>query len=134
MHYHGRGRTPGVLAMVVSWGVEMNELLAFQLRSMNDIPLLWKLPVKIENNSRVSYPCMFFSLTGNPIADVFAVCARENNAILAIADGVNWGEKARIAGQCAVRGAVDFLEAVLFQDGRVFRTTKVLYEEKHIKF
>lgn len=65
-----------------------------------------------------------FSL-GNPIADVFAVCARENNAILAIADGVNWGDKARVAAQCAVRGAVDFLEAVLFQDKRKFRTTKV---------
>lgn len=31
---------------------------------------------------------------GLPIADVFAIIARENNAILALADGVNWGEGA----------------------------------------
>ncbi|XP_055346065.1 LOW QUALITY PROTEIN: uncharacterized protein LOC129593660 [Paramacrobiotus metropolitanus] len=64
---------------------------------------------------------------GNPVADVFAVCARDNNAILAIADGVNWGDKAKVAAQCAVRGAVDFLEAVLFHDGRLFRSTKELF-------
>ncbi|GMS84752.1 hypothetical protein PENTCL1PPCAC_6927, partial [Pristionchus entomophagus] len=46
---------------------------------------------------------------GNPIADVYAVCARENNAILALADGVNWGEGARLAARCAVRGAMDHL-------------------------
>ncbi|KAG7167580.1 PP2C-like domain-containing protein, partial [Homarus americanus] len=31
---------------------------------------------------------------GNPIADAFGVVAREDSAILALADGVNWGEKA----------------------------------------
>ncbi|KAF8362108.1 hypothetical protein PRIPAC_89031 [Pristionchus pacificus] len=46
---------------------------------------------------------------GNPIADVYAVCARENNAILALADGVNWGDGARLAARCAVRGAMDHL-------------------------
>jgi hypothetical protein len=33
--------------------------------------------------------------SGDPIADTFAVCARKNNCILLIADGVNWGEKSR---------------------------------------
>nr|CAD7400367.1 unnamed protein product [Timema cristinae] len=38
---------------------------------------------------------------GNPIADCFAVVARRNSAILAIADGVNWGEKACVAARSA---------------------------------
>ncbi|CAK5107278.1 unnamed protein product [Meloidogyne enterolobii] len=46
---------------------------------------------------------------GHPIADVFGIIARENNAILALADGVNWGEGARLAARCAIRGAIDHL-------------------------
>lgn len=30
---------------------------------------------------------------GDPIADCFAIAARPNAAILALADGVNWGKK-----------------------------------------
>uniref|UniRef100_A0A915KAF9 PPM-type phosphatase domain-containing protein n=1 Tax=Romanomermis culicivorax TaxID=13658 RepID=A0A915KAF9_ROMCU len=51
---------------------------------------------------------------GNPIADVFGVVARENNCILALADGVNWGEKSRLAARSAVRGALDYLSASLY--------------------
>lgn len=40
---------------------------------------------------------------GTPIADVFGIIARENNAIMALADGVNWGEGARLAARCAIR-------------------------------
>uniref|UniRef100_A0A915LGR1 PPM-type phosphatase domain-containing protein n=1 Tax=Meloidogyne javanica TaxID=6303 RepID=A0A915LGR1_MELJA len=46
---------------------------------------------------------------GHPIADVFGIIARENNAILALADGVNWGDGARLAARCAIRGAIDHL-------------------------
>ncbi|XP_028968345.1 PP2C-like domain-containing protein CG9801 [Galendromus occidentalis] len=52
--------------------------------------------------------------TGEPIADAFGLCVRENSAILALADGVNWGEKSCLAAQCAVHGCVDYLNKALF--------------------
>lgn len=33
---------------------------------------------------------------GDPIADCFGIVARPNSAILALADGVNWGKKALV--------------------------------------
>lgn len=73
-----------------------------------------------------------FIFLGNPIADVFAVISRENCCILALADGVNWGEKSRLAARCAVRGAVDYLNFHLFSsqsvcmpEHRPIRTTHV---------
>ena len=51
---------------------------------------------------------------GDPIADVYAVIARPNNAILAVADGCNWGPKPRQAARCAVRGSVEYLNQKLF--------------------
>ncbi|VDM39962.1 unnamed protein product [Toxocara canis] len=53
---------------------------------------------------------------GNPIADVFGIVARDNNVIMALADGVNWGEGARLAARCAIRGAIDHLNCHLFAD------------------
>ena len=46
-------------------------------------------------------------IAGDPIADVFGVVARENSAILALADGVNWGRKSRLAARCAVRAVME---------------------------
>ncbi|CAI4222321.1 unnamed protein product [Auanema sp. JU1783] len=46
---------------------------------------------------------------GEPVADVWGVVARNNNGVLALADGVNWGEGARLAARCAIRGALDHL-------------------------
>lgn len=51
---------------------------------------------------------------GEPIADCFAVVARENSAILVLADGVNWGQKACIAARAAVHGCVDYLNKSMF--------------------
>ncbi|XP_064093432.1 uncharacterized protein LOC135206119 isoform X3 [Macrobrachium nipponense] len=51
---------------------------------------------------------------GNPIADAFGVVAREDSAILALADGVNWGEKASIAARCAVHGCLHHLNTALY--------------------
>ncbi|KAF2365697.1 PPM-type phosphatase domain [Trinorchestia longiramus] len=51
---------------------------------------------------------------GNPIADAFGVVARYNSAVLALADGVNWGEKACLAARCAVHGCLAHLNAALF--------------------
>lgn len=64
---------------------------------------------------------------GNPIADVYAVCARENNAILALADGVNWGEGARLAARCAVRGAMDHLNHCIIN--QQFNNTNEVFHE-----
>uniref|UniRef100_A0A914P1T8 PPM-type phosphatase domain-containing protein n=1 Tax=Panagrolaimus davidi TaxID=227884 RepID=A0A914P1T8_9BILA len=58
---------------------------------------------------------------GTPIADVFGIISRENNAIIALADGVNWGEGARLAARCAIRGALDHLNAAV--ENNSFETT-----------
>uniref|UniRef100_A0A0A9W8C6 PP2C-like domain-containing protein CG9801 n=1 Tax=Lygus hesperus TaxID=30085 RepID=A0A0A9W8C6_LYGHE len=51
---------------------------------------------------------------GEPIADCFAVVAREDSAILVLADGVNWGAKASLAARAAVHGCVDYLNQALY--------------------
>jgi hypothetical protein len=60
---------------------------------------------------------------GTPIADVFGIIARENNAVVALADGVNWGEASRLAARCAIRGAIDHLNSAI--ERAAFETTKV---------
>lgn len=45
-------------------------------------------------------------ITGEPIADSFAVIARKDNALLVAADGVNWGEKSKKAARSAIYGVV----------------------------
>lgn len=47
--------------------------------------------------------------SGDPVADVYAVVAGENSCILVLADGVNWGEKSRLAARCAVAGCLQYL-------------------------
>ncbi|XP_014485550.1 PREDICTED: PP2C-like domain-containing protein CG9801 isoform X2 [Dinoponera quadriceps] len=51
---------------------------------------------------------------GEPIADCFGIVARPNSAILALADGVNWGTKASIAARSAVHGSIEYLNRALF--------------------
>ena len=53
---------------------------------------------------------------GNPIADCFAIVARKDSAILALADGVNWGQKACVAARSAVHGCVEYLNKAIFSD------------------
>ncbi|CAF3463624.1 unnamed protein product [Rotaria sp. Silwood1] len=65
-------------------------------------------------------------VNGEPIADCFAICAQENNAILSIADGVNWGYKPRLAARCAIHGAMACLNQQLFE--RKLNTTKDVFE------
>lgn len=48
---------------------------------------------------------------GDPIADVFGVLTLENSAILALADGVGWGKKPRLAARCAVHGVMQHMAA-----------------------
>ncbi|UYV60493.1 hypothetical protein LAZ67_1001321 [Cordylochernes scorpioides] len=54
--------------------------------------------------------------SGDPVADTFGLCVRENSAVLVLADGVNWGPKSRLASQCAVRGCMDYLNRCLYQE------------------
>lgn len=51
---------------------------------------------------------------GDPIADVFSIVVRSNNCILAVADGVNWGIKPRLAARCAVHGVMEYLNVDLY--------------------
>ena len=44
-----------------------------------------------------------------------------------MADGVNWGEGARTAARCAVRGAIDHLN-VQIEDNSLCTTTDVFHE------
>nr|pir hypothetical protein F33G12.6 - Caenorhabditis elegans [Caenorhabditis elegans] len=53
---------------------------------------------------------------GEPIADVWGVVGRNNNGVMALADGVNWGEGARLAARCAIRGAIDHLNTRVIKD------------------
>ncbi|XP_058463445.1 PP2C-like domain-containing protein CG9801 isoform X2 [Malaya genurostris] len=51
---------------------------------------------------------------GNPVADCFGILVRNNCCIMALADGVNWGNGARLAAQCAVQGSIDYLNSAIF--------------------
>ncbi|XP_064476799.1 PP2C-like domain-containing protein CG9801 [Ornithodoros turicata] len=64
---------------------------------------------------------------GEPIADSFALCVRENSAILALADGVNWGEKACLAARCAVHGCVDYLNRAIYGQGTSVKSTAEVF-------
>lgn len=61
---------------------------------------------------------------GDPIADVYAIVARSNNAILAIADGCECGPKSREAARCAVRGSIEYLNRRLFDSTHPPKTTQ----------
>ncbi len=52
-------------------------------------------------------------IVGEPNADVFGIQARENSCILAIADGVNWGKKSRLAARCAVYAVMEHINTNL---------------------
>ncbi|EFO91355.1 hypothetical protein CRE_11732 [Caenorhabditis remanei] len=64
---------------------------------------------------------------GEPIADVWGVVGRNNNGVLALADGVNWGEGARLAARCAIRGAIDHMNTRVIKDS-LSDTTEVFHE------
>ncbi|XP_052252786.1 PP2C-like domain-containing protein CG9801 [Dreissena polymorpha] len=53
-------------------------------------------------------------MSGDPVADAFAVCARGNNCVMLIADGVNWGEKSRLAARAALHGSMEYINTRIF--------------------
>ncbi|KRT80503.1 hypothetical protein AMK59_7283 [Oryctes borbonicus] len=57
---------------------------------------------------------------GDPVADCFGIIARKDSAILAVADGVNWGEKACIAAKSAIHGCLHYLNMTIFNDTKPF--------------
>jgi len=64
--------------------------------------------------------------TGDPIADSYAFIARKNNALMVIADGVNWGEKSKIASRSAVDAVVNYItQTVFIQKDQVIHSTNV---------
>lgn len=56
---------------------------------------------------------------GSPIADCYGMVARKNSCIMALGDGVNWGEKARIASCAAVQASIEYLTRSLFAQGEL---------------
>uniref|UniRef100_A0A1A9WGT4 PPM-type phosphatase domain-containing protein n=1 Tax=Glossina brevipalpis TaxID=37001 RepID=A0A1A9WGT4_9MUSC len=61
-----------------------------------------------ENNMLTKEPM------GNPIADCYGMVVRSNAAAMALADGVNWGDGARLAARSAVHGCLDYLDRAIF--------------------
>lgn len=43
------------------------------------------------------------------------MCVRGNNAVLMVADGVNWGEKSRLAARCALYGSMKYINTQIFE-------------------
>ncbi|XP_028129070.1 PP2C-like domain-containing protein CG9801 isoform X3 [Diabrotica virgifera virgifera] len=66
---------------------------------------------------------------GDPIADCFGIIARSDSAILAVADGVNWGEKASIAAKSAVHGSLHYLNKTIFNDTKPFESLTIKTDE-----
>lgn len=58
-------------------------------------------------------------ISGDPVADAFGLCARENSAVMIVADGVNWGEKSKLAARCATFGCMEYVNRCLFQQESV---------------
>ena len=69
---------------------------------------------------------------GDPIADTYAILGRNNNCILLMADGVNWGVRSKRASRCAVRAALNYINKYLFFDNNNnntnIRTTHDLFK------
>ncbi|GLC38305.1 hypothetical protein PLESTB_001750200 [Pleodorina starrii] len=82
-----------------------------------DLPATWDNPVEWAYGISVS----MYDLgptgrrNGEPVADCFGILAYPEGAILAVADGVNWGEPPRRAARCAVLGCLNHMHHALKQ-------------------
>lgn len=63
--------------------------------------------------------------SGDPIADCHACLSYDSHTVLAVADGVGWGEPSRRAARCAVLGALDSIHRELEggADGNCYHVT-----------
>ncbi len=67
---------------------------------------------------------------GDPVADVFGIVARENSCIMALADGVNWGKKSRLAARCATHAVMEHVASNL-RHVKMHPSTDVLFQLLH---
>lgn len=93
-----------------------------------------KRAVDLVNRPEVQHEQPF--IFGEPIADVFGVVVRENNTILAVADGSGWGRKPRLAARCAVNSSISYItenfDKFTFKRSANSATlSKILYESMH---
>lgn len=58
---------------------------------------------------------------GSPIADCFGMISRRNSCVMVMADGVNWGEKARLASCSAVQASLEYLSRALMTPSKYKR-------------
>ena len=70
-------------------------------------------------------------LVGDPCADVYGVIARKNSAILALADGVSWGSKPKLAAMCAVYASLQHLNANINSITSTHIAFSLLWESFH---
>lgn len=72
---------------------------------------------------------IFNEQAGTPIADCFGIVSRENSTAMALADGVNWGEGARLAARSAVQGSLEYLDTAVFgqNSGGMATTTREVF-------
>ena len=54
-------------------------------------------------------------IVGDPVADVFGITVRGNSCVMALADGVSWGRKSRLAARCATHAVMDHISANMAQ-------------------
>ncbi|KAK2160064.1 hypothetical protein LSH36_141g08016 [Paralvinella palmiformis] len=67
-------------------------------------------------------------IRGDPIADSFGICSRTNNSIMIVADGVNWGEKSKLAARCAIYGSMNYINKRLFGDNKSISDTNESFQ------
>ena len=73
------------------------------------------------------------SSPGDPIADVFAIRTTSNSCIMALADGVGWGQGARTAARCAVKGSMEYMWVTLRAKKTSFTTIDVFKVRKRAR-
>lgn len=64
---------------------------------------------------------------GSPIADCFGMIARRNSCVMAMADGVNWGEKARLASCSAIQASLEYLTRALLSPSNTAKNTSEVF-------
>ncbi|BFF89468.1 PP2C-like domain-containing protein [Drosophila madeirensis] len=95
---------PAVVAGVENWRMECDFAYGISV-SLYETNMLTKEPM------------------GNPIADCYGMVVRGDSAAMAMADGVNWGDGARLAARSAVHGCLDYLDRAVFGQALECRAT-----------
>lgn len=66
---------------------------------------------------------------GSPIADCYGMIARRNSCVMVMADGVNWGEKARLASCSAVQASLEYLTRALLSPSELDAAPEVNFSD-----